>query len=630
MIEAIGRRMQRAVGRSPGTARRRGPELSVVVPVFNVEAYLRECLDSVLSQSLRDLEVIVVDDGSTDGSPAIIADYASRDARVRTLRQENAGQGPARNLGVSHARGEFLAFLDADDLIPDGAYAFMLESLRRSGSDFSVGAARRLEGGELVGPSWNAAVHERDHIGVTIDDFPAALGDVIACNRMFRRAFWDEHVGGFPAGILYEDHVPMVTAFLRAARFDVLKRPTYTWRIREDGTSTGQQKHELRNLTDRVEVKRQALELVDREASEVVRAAWIGRVIDIDFAAFIDHALRSDDAYRAVLRDALATHLALAGPEAMSHIRVRQKVRSHLAALGAWNQLEVAQRFFTERGTVPATTIVDGRVRIDDDLPGLLSVELPPETLELSRTETRLQGCALHSEWVRPSGLRLTGWVIIRGVDLDRRSVQRELWLEEAGGNARIPLDVEAITLPEATEWAKWAHGSFDTCGFAVVIDTATLAGGGRTSEWRLRLRVSVDGVTREGRLHHAAAGSSAGPSALTSQRIGDGHMLAAPRIDPEYGLTISVRPSPRAVAMLASWRRAPRRLARTVVGRPLIEATSVAVERDLVTVRVEAASRWEALLASARLTYGDVQGFASRHERVGERAWRLDLPTTV
>src|SRR6476469_4108186 len=103
--------------------------LSVVVPIYNVEEYLGACLDSIAAQTFRDLEVVMVDDGSTDRSAAIEAAYAER------------------NTGIGHAAGEFLAFVDSDDLLPDNAYALLVGTLDETGSDFSTGKVLRLVNG---------------------------------------------------------------------------------------------------------------------------------------------------------------------------------------------------------------------------------------------------------------------------------------------------------------------------------------------------------------------------------------------------------------------------------------------------------------------------------------------------
>ncbi len=105
------------------------PKVSVIIPVYNVEPYLRECLDSVVNQTLQEIEIICVDDGSTDNSRAILQEYGNKDKRITILTQENLGSGKARNLALAQASGEFVAFMDADDFYPN---AMVLERLYNS------------------------------------------------------------------------------------------------------------------------------------------------------------------------------------------------------------------------------------------------------------------------------------------------------------------------------------------------------------------------------------------------------------------------------------------------------------------------------------------------------------------
>lgn len=103
------------------------PLISVIVPCYNLESWIRECLDSVLTQSYADWECVVVDDESKDGSPEILDEYAAKDARFRVIHQKNAGEGGARNAGLAVAQGEWVFFLDGDDIMAPGAMACLLK-----------------------------------------------------------------------------------------------------------------------------------------------------------------------------------------------------------------------------------------------------------------------------------------------------------------------------------------------------------------------------------------------------------------------------------------------------------------------------------------------------------------------
>ena len=125
-----------------------------MVPVYDVERWLPESLDSLLGQEGVDLDVVVVDDGSPDGSGAIADAYAARDDRVSVLHVANGGLGAARNVGTERVTGDYLAFLDSDDVLPPGALATLAGTLEQSGSDFVTGSVVRWENGSLDEPSW--------------------------------------------------------------------------------------------------------------------------------------------------------------------------------------------------------------------------------------------------------------------------------------------------------------------------------------------------------------------------------------------------------------------------------------------------------------------------------------------
>ena len=112
--------------------------VSVIVPVYNVAKYLRQCMDSLVSQTLRDIEIVCIDDGSTDGSGAILDEYAAKDPRVKVVRQKNAGAGAARNAGLDVATGEYLFFCDPDDWFRRGMLKAMYRRALRTRADIVI------------------------------------------------------------------------------------------------------------------------------------------------------------------------------------------------------------------------------------------------------------------------------------------------------------------------------------------------------------------------------------------------------------------------------------------------------------------------------------------------------------
>src|SRR4051812_12375969 len=235
----------------PGVGR---PRLSVVVPFHNVAEYLDACLTSLAAQtSAADTEVIMVDDGSTDDSARIARSWADREERFILVQQAQAGPGAARNAGVDLARGEFLAFVDGDDLVPSDAYELLLRTLARTGSDLVSGAVNRI-GSFGTRPSH---LHGRailgEELGTHISRTPSLLYDVTMWNKVIRRDFWDAHGLRFPEGVLYEDIQLATRLHCLAGSVDVIAAPIYHWRERSGGNpSITQARGNPINLRDRI------------------------------------------------------------------------------------------------------------------------------------------------------------------------------------------------------------------------------------------------------------------------------------------------------------------------------------------------------------------------------------------
>jgi glycosyltransferase involved in cell wall biosynthesis len=262
------------------------PRLSVVVPFYNVEDYIGDCLDSLARQTFDDFEVILVDDGSRDGSAQIAKSFCERDNRFRLVTQENQGLGPARNTGTRHAEGEYIAFVDSDDLVTRHAYETMLRSLDETGSSFAAGDARRFNNTSGVRESYLHRIpFAKDRQATHVFEFRPLALDRMVWNKVYRRSFWDEFGYEFPA-IRYEDYPVTLKAHIEAVTVDCLAAPVYYWRERESGESITQLKFEFANLYDRVVSAEMVMDLLDAKAPEL-RGEVHRHFAQIDLAALV-------------------------------------------------------------------------------------------------------------------------------------------------------------------------------------------------------------------------------------------------------------------------------------------------------------------------------------------------------
>lgn len=203
-------------------------KISVVIPVYNQVLYLAECLDSVLSQTLRDIEVVCVDDGSTDGSEKMLDEYAARDSRVKVIHQENAGVGNARNAGIDAAHGEFIAFMDPDDKYPDDG---VLADLVRGAEDHDVDVC----GGSLLMMDGRKLEPEFTFTADGMIDYRNYQFEYGFYRYVYRRRMLNGGNIRFSHLVRFQDVPFCVNALHAAGRIYALKRVSYLYR---DGHKT--------------------------------------------------------------------------------------------------------------------------------------------------------------------------------------------------------------------------------------------------------------------------------------------------------------------------------------------------------------------------------------------------------
>ena len=203
--------------------------LSVIVAVYNVEKYLHECVDSILSQDYEALEIILIDDGSTDSSGQICDAYAASDSRVRVIHQKNGGAAAAKNAGLRVATGQYLTFVDADDFLDPNVYGYMVEVLEQSAADavqFGFRYVYRSKTEDYTIQSGRIEVSGREFLTRFLRDWTCA----ICVNKIYKRSLFDGAF--FEEGHRIDDEYFTYKGFLNAGKVVCDDRIIYNYRQR--------------------------------------------------------------------------------------------------------------------------------------------------------------------------------------------------------------------------------------------------------------------------------------------------------------------------------------------------------------------------------------------------------------
>lgn len=238
------------------------PKVTVIIPVYNTERLLDRCLESVVRQSLSDIEIICVDDGSTDGSPALLDSWAERDARIRVIHQTNGRQGKARNAALRVARGEYVGMIDSDDYIPEEYFERLYSAATEANADVAIcGIVKQKPVGERV-------VIAFDRVEV-VSDADAKLR-VCHCppefhpvNKLYRSAMLERLGLRFKEGVPYEDVMFVTRAIVECDRvvtvpnvyYYYVLNPSSTVKSRQTATKQAQKYEAHRDMVEYVEAK---------------------------------------------------------------------------------------------------------------------------------------------------------------------------------------------------------------------------------------------------------------------------------------------------------------------------------------------------------------------------------------
>lgn len=310
------------------------PVVSIIVPAYNTADYLPELIDSVIAQQLASWQLVIIDDGSTDNTSEVVKPYLDAYANIEYHIVENGGPGRARNIGTQYARGDWLMFADADDIIVDTALAHLVNLGEREGCDIVTGDIKRLVGGKLQNSGLHRIAFDDVREGrTTIYESPSLLYNTTACNTIYRRSFYDKAGITWAEGHFYEDVATTMPCLFEAKSIGVLKEVVYLWRIRDNESQSTTQKYAtVRNFADRMWAIRHVDEYFDTHVSnDDIRVSKDYKWVSHDMRIYLNRFAETDSAeFRDAVMDEIAAYLDHIDPRALAKLRAIDKIKYEL------------------------------------------------------------------------------------------------------------------------------------------------------------------------------------------------------------------------------------------------------------------------------------------------------------
>lgn len=498
-------------------------KVSVIVPIYNVEKYLRECLDSLANQTLEELEVIMIDDGSLDGSPAIVDEYAANYPNFFGYHIENGGLGHARNYGFEMSHGKYVAFLDSDDFVDLKTYELAYDLAEENNSDFVTFNAKHINSVR----TFASRIHKtaiKDNIALTnIHQTPSLMFDTSAWNKVIRADFYRANKLFFPEKMLYEDLPFAIDIYLKAERVSVIGRHLYFWRVRDGGAkSITQTKDQMINFLDR----EKSIDMVYKTLSEyqgqditALKVILDEKVLSHDMRMYFQLFPTIDETYKAEIANYAVKIYDQAEPQAIENLKARDKIKYYLSQKSDLEQLTQFIDFEQNEMAKKKNIWRDGKYYGDYPFQDVLPKDLFEVGHELT-IKDRIEKAKISDDEIS-----IEGYCYIVNLDADKKDqVSMNFWLTD--GNQKISLsDVKLIKRTDITmNQGREVDGAafnrlynYDYSGYQLSIPMSLLRGM-EEADWTIMCQISNQGLTKETILGNPTSGNNNKLAALVDE----------------------------------------------------------------------------------------------------------------
>ncbi|MCL1991199.1 MAG: CDP-glycerol glycerophosphotransferase family protein [Defluviitaleaceae bacterium] len=490
-------------------------KISVIVPGYNVDPYLEECLDSIANQTLSGLQVILVDDGSPGRTPEMMDAYADKYEHFEVIHQENQGISMARNTGVRYAKGTYIAFVDSDDVLPHDAYEKMYGQISKTKSDIVVGSVTRFNSSHRgKSPLHKKAIHdtiERTHITKN----PELLYDTTVWNKLFRRSLWEECNMLFPTGMIYEDIPVTLKMHYYANSVDILDETVYYWRIREgNDKSFTQSRTEYRYFEDRVKSQKMVDEFFEaHDFDEHMYIAKDFKRLSLDYLLFIDELIHCDETYREKFQSEIKKEIKKIHPKAFEKLALIDQMKYQFILN---DQLALLFQLDSKVLNQTKPYLKDGRYVVDYPNRDIFSKDFFDVTDHLT-IQSRIGAVEIVD-----SQVKILGHAYIHKMDA-RRASDVSLNAELVNVLTGAKLSVQTVVKKNKEVTRRWGmrkpHALLPTArifnyhfsGFEITFDlqkALTLLGDGT---WKIKLDLTVQGLQKTSYLANPMKNSKKG-----------------------------------------------------------------------------------------------------------------------